>query len=73
MTARRAAKDGLGVPLAAGILVFATMTLILAEIAEDVLSREPLTVSGISEPLVSIGCVSPVHRCADVAASQLTA
>jgi len=31
--------------LAAGILVFATMTLILAEIAEDVTSREPLTVA----------------------------
>jgi undecaprenyl-diphosphatase len=44
MTTRSAAKGLLGAHLAAGILVFATMTLILAEISEDVLSHEPLTV-----------------------------
>jgi hypothetical protein len=45
MGTRSAAKGFLGAHLAAGILVFATMTLILAEIAEDVTSREPLTVA----------------------------
>jgi hypothetical protein len=41
MTTRSAAKGFLGAHLAAGILAFATMTLILAEVAEDVISREP--------------------------------
>lgn len=45
MTTRSAAKGLLGAHLAAGILIFATMTLILAEIAEDVLSHGPFTVA----------------------------
>jgi hypothetical protein len=31
--------------LVAGVLVFATMTLTLGEISEDVINREPLTVA----------------------------
>jgi undecaprenyl-diphosphatase len=45
MTTRSAAKGFLGAYLAAGILVFATMTLILAAISEDVVSHGPLTVA----------------------------
>lgn len=76
MTARRAAKEALGVPLAAGILVFATMTLILAEIAEDVLSREPLTVADaqLSTWLHVHGtlCVTRAMRVATSLGSPLT-
>ena len=39
------AKGFLGLHLVAGILVFATMTLTLAEISEDVVKHEPLTVA----------------------------
>jgi len=39
------AKVFLGLHLVAGILVFATMTLTLAEISEDVIKHEPLTVA----------------------------
>lgn len=39
------AKRFLGLHLVAGILVFATMTLTLAEISEDVVRHEPLTVA----------------------------
>ncbi len=38
-------KGYLGAPLIAGILVFATMTLILGEISEDIIKHEPLTVA----------------------------
>jgi hypothetical protein len=43
VTARSAATDSWRAHLAADILVFATTTLILAEISEDVISHEPLT------------------------------
>ncbi len=39
------AKGFLGLHLVAGILVFATMTLTLAEISEDIIKHEPLTVA----------------------------
>jgi undecaprenyl-diphosphatase len=38
-------KRFLSLPLVAGLLVFATMTLTLGEISEDVINREPLTVA----------------------------
>ena len=38
-------KRFLSLPLVAGLLVFATMTLTLGEISEDVIKREPLTVA----------------------------
>lgn len=38
-------KTFLSLPLLAGLLVFATMTLTLGEISEDVINREPLTVA----------------------------
>lgn len=39
------AKGFLSLPLVAGILVFATMTLTLGELSEDVINHEPLTVA----------------------------
>ena len=45
MTIRSAARGVPGAHLAAGILVFAAMTLILAGISEDVISHEPSTVA----------------------------
>jgi undecaprenyl-diphosphatase len=45
MTTRSAARGVLGAYLAAGILVFATMTLVLVEISEDVITHAPLTVA----------------------------
>lgn len=38
-------RDFLSLHLAAGILIFATMTLTLGEISEDVINHEPLTVA----------------------------
>jgi len=39
------AKGFLGLHLVAGIIIFATMTLTLWEISEDIRNREPLTVA----------------------------
>src|SRR5882724_2601064 len=39
------AKRFLSLPLVAGLLVFATMTLTLGEISEDIIKHEPLTVA----------------------------
>jgi len=76
MTIRAAAKGLLGAHLAAGILVFATMTLILAEISEDVLSHEPLTVADaqLSTWLHAQGspCVTSAMRVATSFGSTLT-
>jgi undecaprenyl-diphosphatase len=44
MKNKASAKSIRGLHLVAGILVFATMTLTLGEISEDVINREPLTV-----------------------------
>jgi membrane-associated phospholipid phosphatase len=41
---RSSARGFLGLHLVAGIIVFATMTLTLGEISEDIINREPLTV-----------------------------
>jgi hypothetical protein len=43
VTARSAATGSWRAHLAAGILVFTTTTLILAEISEGIISHEPLT------------------------------
>jgi undecaprenyl-diphosphatase len=40
-------KNSVGLYLVAGLLVFATMTLILGEISEDVINREPLTIADV--------------------------
>ncbi|MGH9931538.1 MAG: hypothetical protein ACREA9_20205, partial [Pyrinomonadaceae bacterium] len=45
MKTRSYAKGFLGLHLVAGIIIFATMTLTLAEISEDLINREPLTVA----------------------------
>jgi undecaprenyl-diphosphatase len=62
------AKGFPGLHLVAGILVFATMTLTLGEISEDVINREPLTVADAqlstwlhvhaAEPLTTVMLVS---------------
>ncbi|HEV7798148.1 MAG TPA: hypothetical protein VGO73_08340, partial [Pyrinomonadaceae bacterium] len=44
MKKKSSSKSIRGLHLVAGILVFATMTLTLGEISEDVINREPLTV-----------------------------
>lgn len=44
VTIRFPSKDSFGLHFIAGLLVFAGMTLILGEISEDVMNREPLTV-----------------------------
>ncbi len=44
----QASKKGpLGLYVAAGIIVFAAMTLTLAEISEDIINREPITVADV--------------------------
>ncbi len=45
MTIRSAAKGRLGAHLAAGMLAFASMTVILAMISEEVIGREPVMVA----------------------------
>lgn len=40
-------KRFISLPLIAGLIVFATMTLTLGEISEDVINREPLTVADV--------------------------
>ena len=45
MNSRSNARGLLGLHLVVGIIVFATMTLMLGEIAEDIINREPLTVA----------------------------
>jgi len=76
MTTRSAAKGLLGAHLAAGILVFATMTVILVEISEGVLSHELLTVADaqLSSWLHAHGspCVTSAMRVATSFGSALT-
>jgi membrane-associated phospholipid phosphatase len=47
VSTRTAATRVIGAHLAAGMLVFATMTLILVEISKEVISHEPMTVTDV--------------------------